>query len=150
MSFPPDMDALYAAGVVIPGTAQDDLYRQWMDAMHTYAASHHSYSLPPAYHFWVVLRIPTANYSEKIVDHPTIPMMVPASGHGEFVGFAHSKAELDELTTPAVDPKTGAIREEDRRGKYVYLTYKAKIQGEHAWRAFIDFLGTHDMLEKES
>ena len=140
----PDPDILYSTGVVEPGTPQEEVYQQWAQSL----IHHQNYSsLPPAYYFWVVIRVDKQNYSEKIEDHASIPMLIPKPGHGELVGIVDSKPALDNLTTP--DP-TINLRVEDIRAKYVYLTYRVKIQGEPAWRSFLEFLGNNHMLERDA
>lgn len=149
MYFPPDMQVLYDAGVVASGTDSDALYRQWVENMREYSQQIDAPG-SSTYHFWVVIRMVAKNYSERLTYHETLPMMIPASGTGELVGFAKTKEELDDLITPQPNKKTGEFGEADRRKReYVYLTYKARIRGEEAWRKFLDFLGTHDMLEKD-
>lgn len=148
--FTPDPDILYATSVVDPGSEQDNLYQQWMRAIHDYSNTHQSNQLPPAYFFWVVLRVPAKNYSELIEDHETIPMMVPKEGCGELVGFARDKAELDAMTTPALDAKAGKVREGDNKGNYVYLTYRVRVQGEQHWRELVEYFANKGMIEREA
>lgn len=148
MFYFPNAEVLYATGVVTSGTEQDEVYQQWLGTMREYSSSLNTYE--PVYEFWMVVRMLGKTYSENLVDHPTLPMMMPASGTGSFIGFAKTKDELDEMITPEIDPKTGLAKKDDRRGEYVYLTYKVKMRGEEAWRGLLDYLGQNGMLEKDT
>lgn len=85
--------------------------------------------------FWMVVALPGGSFSEQLEEHESLPMLVPTSGCGEFLGTARTKVELDKMLV------------EDK--KNVHLTYKVKIQGQQDWRDLLEFLGNHDMLEKE-
>ena len=148
MFYLPNAEALHQMGVVTSGTEQDQIYQQWLGTMREYSSSLHR--AEATYDFWLVVRMAGNDYSEHLEDHPTLPMMMPASGTGELVGFAKNKEELDQMVTPEIDPKLGEIKAGDRRGDYVYLTYKIKLRGEDAWRGLLDYFGQNGMLEKDT
>lgn len=90
----------------------------------------------PKVHFWLVVALPGANYANKLDWHHEIPMLMPVSGTGKFLGIAPTKSYLDKMV----------LADKDN----VHLTFKVKIQGQTAWRDLIEFLAKHDMLENES
>ena len=147
MFYLPNPDALRSLGIVVSGTEHDQIYQQWLGTMKEYSTS--ITGVEPCYEFWLVVRMWGHNYSEHLVDHHILPMMVPSSGTGDLVGIARTKDELDDMITPGVDLKTGRAKPEDHRGDYVYLTYKVKLRGEESWRDLLEYLGTHGMLDKD-
>jgi hypothetical protein len=140
-NIPPEAAAAYAAAmshgqVAASGTTevQDQAYRQWQGMMREYSEATFSDGLPKV-HFWLVVGLPGANYANHLDWHHDIPMLMPASGTGKFLGVAPTKADVDKMIED--DPAN------------VHLTFKVKIQGQTAWRDLIEFLARHDMLENE-
>ena len=146
MFYPFGLEDLQRMSATSSGTASDDtVYAQWAEALQDYAEQTNSQGLPSTT-FWIVLEIPKKNFSEKIEDHPTLPLQMPVSGTGTLTGIARTQEEVDEMTIPAgPDRKTGKVAADPRRDN-VYMTYKIKLQGKQAWRDFIEFCGEHDML----
>jgi hypothetical protein len=142
--FFPGLENLYQQFGVMPssGTGDDAAYQEWASAMRQYADATNSNGLP-AVRFWLILRVHKTDFSDKVEMHETIPMLLPKVGCGELVGVASDKPELDRLITPN---ENNSI---DSRRDYIYLTYKVKIQGQDAWRTFLEFVGTHNMLEQD-
>lgn len=113
----------------------DEAYNDWVQAMSHYARGTNSCGLT-AVGFWIVIRLDAKGFSDALEMHEKIPMMMPRKGAGTLAGIARTAEELDLITKR--DPK-----------KYVYLTYKIKLQGQNAWRDLLEFLGEHDMLEEQ-
>ncbi len=116
--------------------SDDEAYSVWAQAMATYSTNTNSRGLP-SISFWLIVRLDAENFSESLEMHPALPMMVPKDGAGALIGIARTEEELH------------AVIEEDT-DKYVYLTYKVRLQGQHAWRALLEFMGEHDMLDKDN
>ncbi len=139
--FPATVTNLYEAmtAAAVSGTAviesDDEAYRHWAESMAGYASSTNSGGMP-SIGFWLVVRLDADNFSETLEMHQKLPMMIPADGTGVLIGIARDQNELDKIV-------------EAETGKYVYLTYKIKLQGQHAWRTLLEFMGEHNMLEKQ-
>lgn len=142
--FFPGLEAFYQGASRPPasGTQGDEAYRLWSDAMKQYASETNSHGLP-ATKFWLILRVPKTGFSDKIEMHESIPMLIPKKGCGELVGVAREKPELDAL----IEPRDNLP--DDSRGDYIYLTYRVRLQGQEAWRAFLEFAGKHNMLDPD-
>jgi len=124
----------------------NSIYAQWNEAMQTHAAATESGTLPQT-SFWIVISLPKKDFSKRIEEHPTLPIMIPASGMGDLVGIATSKAELDKMTTPSgPGPKEGERWKSDKRRDKIFLAYKIRLQGRQTWRDLIEFCGERDML----
>lgn len=142
MWFTPEIAAAYAASQgqnsAVSGTTsevQDQSFQQWQGMMKDYAEASSANGLPKV-HFWVVIALPGGDYANKLGWHHEIPMLMPISGTGKFLGVAPTKSALDDMVEADKDN--------------VHLTFKVKIQGQTAWRELLEFLATHDMLENES
>ncbi len=136
-------DSLYAGLTVATasGTAMvegrdDEAYRMWVETMSNYAAATNSQGLPTI-GFWLIVRLEKEGFSEKIEFHEKLPMMMPIPGTGALIGIARDRDELDKILG----------REPE---KYVYLTYRIKLQGQNAWRTLLEFMGEHDMLDEDN
>ena len=119
----------------------DPIWNIWQGLMKDYAESSNSSGLPRL-NFWLVVSLPGESFSDKLVWHEDIPMLVPSSGTGTLLGLAQTRSELDKMMeedAQGVGGKTGNV----------HLTYKVKIQGQKAWRDLLNFLAEHDMLEHE-
>ena len=126
-------------GVTTSGVqeSQDDLFREWQQQMDEYNRVHHShFEGSPKNAFWVVVALPGDEFSENLEWHPTLPMLIPASGTGKMVGIAQDRVALEKMMV------------ED--AKNVHLTYRIKLQGPHSWRKFLELMAEHGMMEKES
>ena len=141
MAFPFSIaETLYQAmTAAVSGTtvvdSDDEAYQMWAEAMSNYASSTGSGGLDSV-EFWLVVRLKAKDFSETLEVHKKLPMLIPKIGTGSLVGIARTSEELDTMVQKQTD-------------KYVYLTYKIKLQGQHAWRTLLEFLGEHDMLEKQ-
>lgn len=93
--------------------------------------------------FWIVLRVKKQDFGDRLEMHPTIDMMVPKDGFGEFVGLVRDGDELYNLVT--ADPK----KDDDKKKDFVYLIYKVKVTGQTGWRNLIEFLAKNEMLEED-
>lgn len=93
--------------------------------------------------FWIVLRVKKQDFGERLEMHPTLDMMVPKDGFGEFVGIVRNGDELHNTVT--ADPK----KDDDTKRDFIYLTYKVKVQGQTGWRNLIEFLAQNEMLEED-
>ena len=137
----PTFTSLYGAmaAAAVSGTTgfeyDDEAYQIWAQAMSGYASDTNSEGLPSV-NFWLVIRLNIKGFSDTIEMHPKLPMMIPKEGPGALVGIARNQEEL-----------SGMVGKETH--KYVYLTYKIKLQGQHAWRILLDFMGEHNMLERQ-
>ncbi len=125
-----------ASGTAIVEGHDDEAYMAWATAMSHYAVTNNSKGLPTI-GFWLVVRLDKEDFSEKIEFHEKIPMMMPIAGTGMLIGIARDRNELDKILD----------REPD---KYVYLTYRVKLQGQNAWRTLLEFMGEHDMLDDDN
>lgn len=124
---------------------ENTVYTQWVDKMKDYMSKSNSQGQSSTT-FWLVLELPKKDFSENIMDHPSLPLQIPVSGTGVLTGVARTMAEVEEMTIPSgPDPKTGKIKS-DSRHEHIYMTYKIKLQGERQWREFIEFCGEHGML----
>jgi hypothetical protein len=138
MWFTPEMAAAYSASQgVVSGTADttDPNWRLWQQTMREYTEAASAEGFPKS-HFWIVIALPGGNYANHLDWHHEIPMLMPASGTGKFLGIALTKPDLDQMV------------EKDKDN--VHLTFKVKIQGQSAWRELLEFLARHDMLENEN
>lgn len=132
--YPTDAFQALMADEVEEGTLEEGpSYTAWAEQMQTYQKYLNTAGEPKC--FWIVLGLPGNNYSDKLEWHKEIPMVVPIKGEGKLIGIASSKEQVDALIA----------KDQDN----VHLVFKAKIQGEDAWRKLLEFLGTHAMLEKE-
>jgi len=129
------MTAAAVSGTIVM-SEDDEAYRAWAQAMATYSTSTNAPGLP-AINFWLIVRLDANDFSETLEMHKSLPMMIPRDGSGALIGIARTQDELDVVVGQETD-------------KYVYLTYKIKLQGQHAWRALLDFMGEHDMLDKDN
>jgi len=128
-----------AAGAVsgtIAIDSDDAAYQVWAQAMATYSTDTNSKGLP-SINFWLIVRVDAENFSETLEMHPNLPMMIPRDGAGALIGMARTEEELHDVIKEDTD-------------KYVYLTYKIRLQGQHAWRSLLEFMGEHDMLDKDN
>ncbi len=124
-----------ASGTIVVQT-DDEAYRVWAESMNSYASATNSAGLP-SLSFWLVVRLDAADFSETLEMHQRLPMMIPRDGAGALIGLARTQEELDVILKEDTD-------------KYVYLTYKIRLQGQHAWRSLLEFMGEHNMLEQDS
>ncbi len=153
MWYPPEMIEAFQAqgldttasgtqGSWIQGSGSlDPTWNIWQGLMKDYAESNNSAGLPKL-NFWLVISLPGESFSDTLVWHEEIPMLVPSSGTGALLGLAQTRSELDKMMqedAQGTGGKTGNV----------HLTYKVKIQGQKAWRDLLDFLAEHDMLEHE-
>ncbi len=120
--------------VVASGT-QDAAWKAWQYMAQQYQKATNSAGARKV-NFWMVISLPGDSYSETLGWHDDLPMLMPASGTGTFLGLARTKAELDKMI----------LNDQEN----VHLTYKVKIQGRQSWRDLVEFLATHDMLEPEA
>jgi len=140
--FPVTIANLYEAlaATTVSGSAlinaDDEAYLMWAQATANYAMRTNSPGLPTV-NFWLVVQLEVKGFSGNLEMHKTLPMMIPKDGIGKLIGIARSQEELDTLV--GVEPD-----------KYVYLTYKIKLQGQNAWLTLLEFLGEHDMLSKDN
>lgn len=120
----------------VSGTEQqdDDIYYAWMRAMNVYAQQTNSRGAC-AERFWLIICLNSENFSKCLEMHKSLPMMIPKTGTSVIFKVASNEQQLEEIT----------LKEPN---KYVYLTYKVRIQGDQAWRDLLNFLGQHNMLEK--
>ena len=124
-------------GIPLPsGTVDMAEYEEWMHTQKEYSTRTGSAGLA-ATNFYLVLAFPQGDFADKIDMHPDLPMMVPASG-----------------TTP---PILGVFSDEraatvamDKDDKNVHLMYKLKLRGNTGIREFLEFMATHDMMDKMS
>jgi hypothetical protein len=129
-----------ANGVAVAyGDQVDEAYQSWAEAMANYAAQGvvQAQSVGDSVVFWVVVQLPKEDFSDKLDFHEKIPMMMPAEDSGVLLGIAKSGKELDQMTT-------------DSTGQHVHLVYKIRLQGQKSWRTLLEFLGEHNMIERES
>jgi hypothetical protein len=131
---PPEEAYAWSGILVASGSAMDPAWENWRELMSQYQQATNSSGLTRI-SFWLVVGLPGDSFSDKLEFHEEVPMLMPISGSGKFLGIAQSKAELDKMVTSDKDN--------------VHLTYKVKLQGQKAWRDLLEFLATHDMLEKE-
>lgn len=94
--------------------------------------------------FWIVLRVKKQDFGERLEMHPTVDMMMPKDGFGEFVGIVRNGDELYNVVT--ADPK----KDDDKKRDFIYLTYKVKVQGQTGWKKLIEFLAQNEMLEEDN
>lgn len=113
----------------------DEVYRLWTETMFRYAEESNSSGLA-ALNFWLVIRLNKKDFGDHIEMHETLPMMIPKEGSGKLVGLARDRDELEALTDQDTE-------------EFVYLTYKIKIQGQQAWRDLLEFMGKHNMLDRD-
>jgi len=125
-----------ASGTAIIEQPDDAAYSMWAAGMANYAVTTNSPGTPSV-GFWLVVRLDKSNFSETIEFHEKIPMMIPKEGTGALIGIARDRDELDKVLSTEPD-------------KYVYLTYRVKLQGQHAWRTLLEFMGEHDMLDGDN
>lgn len=130
-----DMAAGAVSGTIVM-ESDDEAYRVWAQAMSTYSTDTNSRGLP-SINFWLIVRVDAENFSESLEMHPALPMMIPKDGAGALIGVARTEEELHDVIKEDTD-------------KYVYLTYKVRLQGQHAWRSLLEFMGEHDMLDKDN
>jgi len=130
-----DMAAGAVSGTIVIDS-DDEAYSVWAQAMATYSTNTNSRGLP-SISFWLIVRLDAENFSENLEMHPALPMMVPKDGAGALIGVARTEEELHDVIKEDTD-------------KYVYLTYKVRLQGQHAWRSLLEFMGEHDMLDKDN
>lgn len=119
--------------LTISGTNANDLYQSWVESAHDYACSTGAAGMP-ARHFYIAVQLPRDKFSEKMEWHEELPMLIPGPGT-KVLGIFGSKAEVDE-----------AMADDDM---HVHLVYKCKIQGHDALVKLLEFMATHNMLEKE-
>ncbi len=127
------MSVAAASGTIVVET-DDEAYRIWAESMTNYASTTNAVGLP-ALNFWLVVRLDARDFSDTIEMHQKLPMMIPKEGAGALIGLARTQEELDAIV-------------EENTDKFVYLTYKIKLQGQHAWRTLLEFMGEHNMLDK--
>ncbi|MFW9998430.1 MAG: hypothetical protein ACFFD4_40725, partial [Candidatus Odinarchaeota archaeon] len=115
-------------------------FKEWQETMRQYALEADDDGGVP-HKFLVVIRVRAENYSEKLAYHETLPMWIPKEGEGELAGIALNSDGVDKIISGLTDQSTGENR-------YVYLVYVVKVQGQQAWRGLLEYLGSHNMLEK--
>ena len=130
--------ATVSGTAVIPGSEVDDAYRSWAEAMTNYASQGvvQGTHAEKAITFWIVVRLPKENFSESLDFHEKIPMLVPVEGQGILIGLAKTAKEMDEMVSHFPE-------------RYVYLTYKIRLEGQESWRTLLEFLGEHNMIERD-
>lgn len=133
-----------ASGEVEDDDERQEIVNNWMTAMQNYTNYMGASNSGRKTHFWIALKVMKNDYSERIMEHPEIPMMVPVSGTGDIACVAATKEQLDQMITP--DPDN--LR--DTRRDYVYLIYKIKLQGEDSWRKFLEFCGKNNLIERDA
>jgi hypothetical protein len=146
MWFSSDITTALQAQATASGTLQgsvDSVWLAWQNMMQQHQKPSSSVNSFPKLNFWLVVSLPGDDYSEKLEWHHEIPMLIPASGTGRLLGLARTKPELDAMLLEDSQSKRG------KTGN-IHLTYKVKIQGQESWRSLLEFLATHDMLEKET
>ncbi len=129
------MTAAAASGTIVLDS-DDEAYQVWAQAMATYSTETNAKGLP-SINFWLIVRVDAEGFSETVEMHPDLPMMMPRDGAGALIGIARTEEELHAVIEKDTD-------------KYVYLTYKIKLQGQHAWRTLLEFMGEHNMLDKDN
>lgn len=121
-----------------PGSStpiDDEPYLDWLREMKRYAEDTNSVGARPVF-FWLIFRLPKENFADQIEMHEYIPMMMPKPGCGYLLAIASSKEETEEIISEDIE-------------QWVYLTYKCRVQGQHAWRSLLDFMGKHNMLDRD-
>jgi hypothetical protein len=90
---------------------------------------------PSKLNFWIVISLPSKDFSGSIKWHESAEMLVPEPGTGKLLGIAKTIPELNQM-----------ISEDE---KNVHLTYRAKLQGREDWSKLLNFLAENKMLEKD-
>lgn len=125
---PPELAAMMA------GMSSEEAFAEWQSQNQGYAAATGAHGMPSKY-FYLVLAFPSDNYADKIDFHPALPMLVPVSGtQTKILGIYGDKAKADQAM------------EDDRES--VHLVYKLKLQGSDATYKFLEYMATHNMMEK--
>ncbi len=120
----------------VPLDSDDEAYRLWAEAMSQYGDETNAPGLK-ILNLWLVVRVDKEGFGDHIEMHEKLPMMIPKEGSGVLVGLARDHDELDAMLEQDTD-------------KFVYLVYKIKIQGQKAWRDLLEFMGEHNMLDRDS
>lgn len=128
---------LVVASGIYPSSSpiDDEPYLNWVREMKQYAEDTNAAGAKPVF-FWMVFKLPKENFADQIEMHESIPMMIPKTGCGYLLAIVGSRDEAEELISEEIE-------------QYVYLTYKCRMQGQHAWRALLDFMGKHNMLDRD-
>jgi hypothetical protein len=101
---------------------------------------------------WLVVALPADDFSKKIDYNEELDLLLAPEGN--FVGFAHTREELSEMTTAKLGeievpngPKDAPSIEV--LADYVYLTYKAEFKGTEDLQKLLEFLLAEGMLKPQ-